>query len=66
MTIQIDKVADAAYIRLAEGVPFESDEVESGVVLDYDRSGKVIAIELLAVSKSLPEASLAKVEVITG
>jgi uncharacterized protein YuzE len=65
MTIRIDKAADAAYIRLAEGIPFESEEVEAGVVLDFDKAGQVIAIELLGVSKHLPAASLASVEVVT-
>lgn len=66
MTIQIDKGADAAYIRLSEGVPFESQEVEPGVILDFNEAGQVIAIELLGVSKHMPSAALSKVEVYTA
>lgn len=66
MKIEIDKKSDAAYIRLTDGLPFESEEVESGIVLDYNEAGEVIAIELLAVSKHLPLSTLASVEVVTA
>ena len=66
MTIHIDKAADAAYIRLAEGIPFESEEVGSGIVLDYDESGQLLAVELLGVSKNIPGGIFSKVEVLTA
>ena len=66
MTIQIDKLADAAYIRFAEGTPFESQVVGEGVVLDFDQSGQIIAIELLGVSHNMPGNSLSRVEVVTN
>ncbi len=64
MTIKIDNEADTAYIRLIEGNPFESEEVASGVVLDYDEAGRLVAIELMNVSKNLPGADFTKVEVL--
>lgn len=66
MTIQIDASSVAAYIRLAEGTPFESEEVGSGVVLDFDREGRLIAVELLGVSKNIPGGVFSKVEVLTA
>lgn len=51
MRVQYDPSADAMYIRLAEGIVADSDEVREGVVLDYDASGKVLGIEVLNVSK---------------
>ncbi len=51
MRIQYDPTADAMYIRLAEGVVADSDEVREGVVLDYDATGKVLGIEVLNVSE---------------
>lgn len=51
MRIQYDPSADAMYIRLAEGVVADSDEVREGVVLDYDAAGKVLGIEVLNVSE---------------
>ena len=41
------------YIRFDESAYAESDEVEEGIVLDYDKSGKIIAIEILNASKKL-------------
>ncbi len=64
MTIQIDSKADTAYLRLIEGPPFESEEVADGVVLDYDEAGRLVAIELLNVSKNLPGGVFSKVEVL--
>lgn len=51
MKVQFDPSADAMYIRLAEGEVADSDEVRDGVVLDYDRDGRVLGIELLNVSQ---------------
>ena len=51
MRIQYDPSADAMYIRLAEGVVADTDEVREGVVLDYDAGGKVLGIEVLNVSE---------------
>ena len=51
MRIQYDPSADAMYIRLAEGVVADSDEVREGVVLDYDAAGKALGIEVLNVSE---------------
>lgn len=66
MTIQIDKNADAAYIRLSPENSFESEEVEPGVIIDFNRDGKVVAIELLAISERLPDGVFSSVEVLTG
>lgn len=51
MKVQYDPVADAMYIRLAEGTVADSDEVRDGVVLDYDASGRVLGIEVLDLSR---------------
>ena len=64
MTIRLDELADAAYIRLVDGVPFESEAVAEGVVLDYDDAGRLLAIELLDISKNLPKGTFTKVEVL--
>jgi uncharacterized protein YuzE len=66
MTIGIDKASDTAYIRFAPGTPFESEEVEPGIVLDFNASGTVIAIELLGISDRLPSDAFSTVEVLTG
>lgn len=54
MKINYDEKSDAMYIRFSETPYFESDETKEGIILDYDKSGKVIAIEILDASKNLP------------
>ena len=51
MKIEYDQQADAMYIRLRAGTVAESDEVRPGVVLDFDRSGRVLGIEMIDVSE---------------
>jgi len=58
MRISYDEADDALYIRFSEADYFESDEVKDGVILDFDKRGKIIALELLDVSKRLPKASM--------
>ncbi|OGC04653.1 hypothetical protein A2276_01590 [candidate division WOR-1 bacterium RIFOXYA12_FULL_43_27] len=54
MKVNYDEKSDAMYIRFSEAPYYESDEVKSGIVFDYDKKGKVIAIEILDASKNLP------------
>ncbi|MBU1685674.1 DUF2283 domain-containing protein [Patescibacteria group bacterium] len=58
MRINYDEVDDAMYIRFSEGEYYQSDEVKEGVILDFDKEGKIIALELLDVSKRLPKTSM--------
>jgi uncharacterized protein YuzE len=46
-----DAEADALYVRFAETPVVESEEVSTGVVLDFDADGRIVAIELLDASK---------------
>jgi len=50
MKITLDKEADALYFRLDEKQIVESEEIQPGVILDYDDSNQVIGIEFLGVS----------------
>jgi len=50
MKVQYDPSADAMYIRLTDGVVADSDEVREGVLLDYDKAGRVLGIEVLNLS----------------
>ncbi len=53
MDITHDPEADAVMIRLAAGEYDESEEVHPGVVLDFDKDGRVLAIEIIPASKVL-------------
>ena len=54
MRFHYDKKIDALYIRFNEKGYFESDEVRDGIIFDYDKKGKIIGIEVLNASLSLP------------
>lgn len=53
MRFHYDKKKDAFYIRFDEHPYAESNEVEEGVIFDYDKRGKIIGIEILDASRKL-------------
>ena len=55
MEIEYDKDADAMYIRLRQGELGRTKEVDANTLLDLDKNGKLLGIELLDVRKRLPE-----------
>ena len=61
MRIRYDEKSDALYIRLREVKYFESDEIKEGIILDYDREGNVIGIEILDASDYLDSVELSTV-----
>jgi uncharacterized protein YuzE len=50
MRLRIDRESDALYLRLDENAIVESEEVQPGVILDFDKDGQVVGIEMLALS----------------
>ena len=51
MRLKVDKANDTLYFRLDESSIIESEEVEPGVILDFNADGKVVGIEMLNISK---------------
>ena len=51
MKLNVDKEADALYLRLDDSPIVESEEVSPGVVLDYNESNDVVGVEMLHLSK---------------
>lgn len=51
MEIAFDTVADALYVSLTDQEIIESEEVQPGIILDFDSCGKVVGVEILSVSK---------------
>lgn len=47
MKLRIDKQNDALYFHLDESAVVESEEVQPGVILDFNNQGSVVGIELL-------------------
>ena len=54
MRLNVDKAADALYLRLDESSIVESDEVSPGIVLDYNESNEVVGVEILHLSRRSP------------
>ena len=58
MRLNVDKTADALYLRLDESSIVESEEVSPGIVLDYNESNEVVGVEILHLSSRSPELNL--------
>ena len=65
MRLRIDRENDALYLRLDEGPVTESEEVQPGILLDYDEKGRVIGIEILDLSTRAAPETLGVVQVET-
>ncbi len=50
MRIRIDRENDALYLRLDESSIVESEEVQPGVILDFNAENQVVGIEILNLS----------------
>lgn len=46
MKISYDKATDSLYIHLSDRPSVDSDEVNDGVVLDYDENGTLVGIDV--------------------
>ena len=56
MRLKVDKESDALYFRLDESSIVESEEVQPGVILDFNAEGKVVGIEMFNLSlRTRPE-----------
>ncbi len=54
VTFSYDSDTDAGFLRLSEGVSVETVTATESVNLDFDAGGRLIAIEILEVSKTAP------------
>jgi uncharacterized protein YuzE len=53
MKLRLDKETDALYLRLDESIIQESEEVQPGIILDYNAAGTVPGIEILNLSERI-------------
>ncbi len=58
MRVHFDEEADAVYWRLDDSAIVESEEVQPGVILDYNEDNQVVGVEILNVTQRVPLASL--------
>jgi len=58
MRLKVDRESDALYLRLDEAGIVESEEVQPGIIVDFDKDGRVVGIEVLALSTRVPAENL--------
>ncbi len=61
MEISYDKEADAMYIEFRDGEFAKNKKIDDFTIIDLDKDGNILGIELLEVSKRMPAESLSKV-----
>lgn len=61
MRIKLDKETDTLYFRLDESRIVESEEIQAGVILDYDEKNQVVGIEFLNISFRMSQDSMSSV-----
>jgi uncharacterized protein YuzE len=62
MKVHFDEKADAIYLRLDDSKIVESEEVQPGIVLDYNEHNQVVGIEILKVKDRVPLANLKQMQ----
>jgi uncharacterized protein YuzE len=62
MKVHFDEKADALYLRLDDSKIIESEEVQPGIVLDFNESKQVVGIEILRVKDRVPLANLKQMQ----
>ncbi len=63
MKITYDKEADAIYIEFQDGEFAKNKTIDDFTIIDLDKNGNILGIELLEVSKRIPVNSLSQVDV---
>lgn len=55
MNFHYDKLEDALYIRFDKSPYLESEELQDGLIMDYNKNGKIIGLEVLGASKKFSQ-----------
>ena len=55
MKITYDQEADAMYIELQKAEVAKTKKIDENTLLDFDKKGKVIGIEILFVKERVPQ-----------
>jgi uncharacterized protein YuzE len=58
MRLHYDEKADALYLRLDDSTIEDSQEVQPGIVLDFDAQKQVVAIEVFRLKERFPSANV--------
>ena len=63
MKVKYDKEVDVLRLILNNKPIEESDEVKPGIILDYDKNGNIVAIEILDAAIRMPKPLTVEYEV---
>lgn len=63
MKITFDKEADAVYIEVSGNDFFSNKKIDDETIIDLDKKGKIVGIELLNVSKRMSKDFLSDIRV---
>ena len=66
MKLQVDRQADALYLRLDDSTIVESEEVSPGIILDYNAAQEVVGVEMLRLSQRAPDLDLSNLQIETA
>ena len=66
MKIKYDQEVDVLLIQLSDSKVYESDESKPGIILDYDREGNIVRIEILDASKRTNTPFKLEYEMVSG
>jgi len=50
-TVKYDRQTDILRLRFKDGPIADSDEIEPGVIVDYDADGQIVGVEILDASE---------------
>lgn len=64
MKISYDPKTDSLTLELAKGKYERSRKVSEDVLVDYDRKGKILGVEILAAKKIIPSFSPGKTKLV--
>jgi uncharacterized protein YuzE len=65
MRLKIDRESDALYLRLDEAEIVNSEEVQPGVILDFNKDNRVVGVEILNLSTRVAKDKLNLVQLET-
>lgn len=60
MKINYDKIADAMYFTMKKGKVAKTLEMNERLIVDVDKKGNILGIEMLEASNQLPKNSIKK------
>jgi uncharacterized protein YuzE len=63
MKVHYDRETDTLTIELKAGKVAESDESKPGVILDFDKKGNLLGLEILDASKRVDQTQTVQIEV---